>query len=187
MSIINEALKKASQHRESFSVAKPGAALGSIGMAYSKRTSNFNWGPVFVILVLVLITAPIIAPLFSRPYRNQVPSHAAGGSPNPRQISLQQNIPVTAPPAVLPAVVTHQAQFSVEESPLAQPSSPMQIQKPYLALSGIVFSRQESFCIINKRVAKVGDRIQGARVVSISEREVSLDYQGEPIVLQSAD
>lgn len=174
MSIINEALKKASQTRGDFPLPK---------IHEARRVSKINWGPVFVLLVLILITAPIVAPLFSRPYQVERSPRALPAASMPRQISMQQDIPVAAP--ALPVFSKPRPQFGVEESPLVAARSPVQIHQPYLALSGIVFSPERSYCIINDKIVTVGDKVQGAKLVRITPEKVTLDYQGEPLILYS--
>ena len=51
----------------------------------------------------------------------------------------------------------------------------------------VFFNLIQCFCIINKRVVKVGDSIQGAKVVSISSGKVLLNFQGEPMTLLAPD
>ncbi|MBI4432609.1 MAG: general secretion pathway protein GspB [Candidatus Omnitrophica bacterium] len=176
MSIINEALKKASQTQEVF---RPTPAV----TGRAPRSSPINWGPIFVLLVLVLITAPIVAPLFSRPYHVEKVSQTFSATSAPRQISIQQDIPVNV--TAMPSFSKARPQFGIEESPLVAGRSPVQIQRPYMALTGIMFSPDRSWCIINDKVVTVGDKIQGAKLTRITPEKVTLDYQGEPVILYS--
>ena len=73
MSIINEALKKAGQ-----------ASKIGLGIEMERKKSRMNWGPIFVLLVLFFITGPIIAPIFSSPFRRSfTASQAAMVQPAP--------------------------------------------------------------------------------------------------------
>ena len=50
-------------------------------------------------------------------------------------------------------------------------------------LNGILFNALSPSAVINKRVVKPGDRINGARVVKIDKRQVTLEKDGAQIVL----
>ena len=171
MSIIHQALKKA--EKEKTSPTRPEQLL-TIELAHKK--TRFNWGPVFVLLVLFLITAPIVAPMFSSPFRDGHPL---------RMERSQASQPEPMPPFnVVP--VTRKAQFNIEEIPLA-PLPPVLPRIPDLNLSGIVYSSpSEAYCIINDRIAKPGDTVQGAVVVNVAADQVTLDYQGQQVLLSLA-
>jgi hypothetical protein len=51
-------------------------------------------------------------------------------------------------------------------------------------LTGIMYSEYEPAAIINNRVVKTGDVIEGATVASIQETLVKLSQQGKEIILQ---
>ena len=156
MSIINEALKKAGKEKSSL---EPVAALGSARPAPMKEP--FNWGPLFVIFVLVLITAPIVAPAFSVPFRR------------------------TELPTVTPASekTDRKEQFAVEEVPLFQPAAFPFTQPPLLTLSGIVYSPDDAYCIINDKIVKPGESVQEAKLITITQNQVVLDFKGQKIKL----
>ncbi len=52
-------------------------------------------------------------------------------------------------------------------------------------LNGIFFSEDEGFALINNQIVKVGDDVDGAKVLQISVNEVELDSQGSLIKLSS--
>ncbi len=176
MSIINEALKKAGVEKESDVLRK------SIQLEFQKKKSGVNWGPVFVVLVLVLITGPIVVPVFSTPFQSSslhksLSSHASQGVP---PLALAEPLPRAQ------SEVTRQAQFSIEETIPQNTNHPPTAVMPDFTLSGIVFSPKDSYCLLNNKIAKVGDTISGAKLVRISADQVVLDYQGQEIVLSAA-
>jgi hypothetical protein len=185
MSIINEALKKAKRERESVAYTlQPGDVRKSLDLEYSRRKFEINWGPLFVILVLVLITGPIVLPVFSTPFKKG--NFAAGPSP----ISSKEMIPsenqmrevMTFPSAQM--LATKKAQFSLEETPLFSQAAAPITSKPALRLSGIVYvPGKNSYCLINDKVATAGETVEGAKLISIEADKVTLEYQGEKIVL----
>lgn len=182
MSIINDALHKAQR-----SHAAPGREEKPLGrnleVHIEKRRQGMNWGPVFILLVLLLITAPILAPLFSVPFKKESPQAApyqvaAGPSMAAEQETQLASLPASAD--------TQQSQFGIEELPMTA-MQPMMLPRPNLVLSGVVFSSpQDSYCIINDKVVKVGESVQGARVTGVTPDEVKLEYRGETIVLPVA-
>ncbi len=171
MSIINDALKKAQATKESLPFGHRGPNAG-VELEFQKK-KGVNWGPIFVLLVLFLISGPIIAPLFTLPLKNTAP------------VSFQ-----TAKSSGEEASQTHKSQFGIEETPrlpleAAVPvSSPSAlVARPNFNLSGIVYNPEEAYCIINDKIIKVGDQVGGAKLVSITPEKVVLDYQGEIITL----
>ncbi len=184
MSIINEALKKSrqdkpSQNMQPISTSFLNADLNKkFTVDLPKKKNNINWGPIFVLLVLVLITGPLVAPIFSSPYRSTtsaflVPSYQA-------TLAASQD------------ATNRQAQFAIEESPILpvgaamihNPITPIGIEnRPTFAINGIVYSSPESYCIINGRVVRVGDKIDGAILKSVSPEKAVLDFNGTKIDL----
>lgn len=184
MSIINEALKKAGQGQTT--AAGSGKPQGSEASRLSapilqqpaRRKQSINWGPVFVVLVLTMITGPLVAPIFSSPYRStQAPTLV----PSYREALSDQQV-----------AANRQAQFAIEEAPrVAAPAGLM--LKPDLAFSpeirgnfvmnGIVYSSPNSFCIINGKVVKVGEKVNGATLMSVTPEKATLNYEGRTIDL----
>lgn len=170
MSIINEALKKA-QKEKGVSALRNHVPIRLVGpeLEYERKKSKVNWGPVFILSVLLLITAPLIAPIFSTPFRNE------------SRLFSYENIPAAS----------KKAQFAVEEAPrqiMAPTPRPLfdatAALRPSLHLDGVVFSpNDQSYCLINGKILKSGDKILGAELVRITPQQVTLSYQGEKFVL----
>lgn len=152
MSIINEALKKAGQ-----------PILTEIKDA-RKGPRAMNWGPVFVIGVLLVIGAPILTPILRD-------SRSSDGSA--RQTAVG---PEVSHPEV-------RRQFGVEETALPRTAQGM---GPRFAMSGLVFSNETSYCLINGKVLKVGDAVGEARLVRITPDSAVLEYRGQQIVLPAS-
>ena len=149
MSIINEALKKAGQ------------PILADHPELRKKKSRVNWGPIFVIGVLALITAPLLAPWFNSPYK-----------------TTQMDKKTPKLPALETSNSRMSGQFAVEESPIAIGPS-----LPNFSLSGLVYSKTDSYCLINGKVMRIGDQVGGATLSEVTPREVVLDYRGEKVVL----
>lgn len=56
---------------------------------------------------------------------------------------------------------------------------------PSLILNGVFFSENEGYALINNKIAKVGDVIEGATLKRITLEEVDLDFQGLEIKLST--
>ena len=159
MSIINEALKKAGQTPVQEKKELP-------RLEPLTRRRRMNWGPVFVVSILLLITTPLLAPVFNRSYQD----HSAGNAPS------QANV---------------KAQFGVEEAPLTPTTrtpSPFHgsLITPDFALNGLVYSPDGSYCLINGQVVKIGESINGAKLISVTPNGAVLEYKGERLVLSAA-
>lgn len=180
MSIINEALKKAG--REKAVAAGYSLDIGvedarrNLRFEEKRRKENLNWGPLFIVLVLLLITGPIIAPVFSIPFRH---THKMENALIPAAVATDI---ASARPA-LPAASTREAQFGIEERPLFNAVVDAQAARPPLNLSGIVYSPNGSYCILNEKIAKIGDTISGAKIIAVAKNQVTLEYHGNQIVL----
>ena len=154
MSVIHEALKKSGQPVE----FRPPFFL--------KKKRSINWGPLFVMSVLILIVSPILAPIFRNPYRNE---------------ALPSRLPE---PAIKESHM--KAQFAVEETPITPAAAPVAAVTPVLpnlCLNGLVYSGNDSYCLINGKVVKIGETVSGATLTRVTADEAELDYHGQKIIL----
>ena len=72
--------------------------------------------------------------------------------------------------------------------PPAPPSTDIQKPaQPSLTLNGVFFSEGQGYALINNRIVKEGDLIDGVTVVRITLEEVDLDFQGSSIKLSIAN
>ena len=175
MSIIHEALKKAGQqviadNGRSRAVrpspAPQAPAYPPIEQPRS-RTTHAGWVPFLVLGVLASVAAPLVAPRFF---------HTAPAL-EPRTVSAGREV---APDL--------RAQFGVEETPAVAPwpilPRPAQTvpQVPY-RLTGVVYSKAASYCLLNKKVLMEGEQVDGAIVESITPKQVILNAGGEKITV----
>lgn len=165
MSIINEALKKAV--REKQSVQAPGQRENikrKLDLEFHTKKKSVGWGPVLAVLVGLLIAGPIVAPMFAAPFK-------AGDPASPLQ---------SATPSA------KKAQFGIEESALFKGLAAPAL-KPQFNLSGIVFSPKEAYCIINDKVLKVGDSVDGATLTKITPKGIWLEHNGQKLEILATD
>ncbi len=182
MSIINDALKKAESSKDFKPIHSQDKYRQMLELEVQKKSKQVNWGPLFVLMVLFLITGPLIAPVFSTTFRRAnffAPSKAA------YEVPVQTVREIASLPAPA-ASDNRKAQFGLEEIPLTpaiSPQPPLPITTPKFNLSGVVFSKENSYCIINNKVIRVGEEVGGAKLTDVQPNEVKLLYQGEAITL----
>jgi hypothetical protein len=160
MSIINEALKKASEKSGKLDFEEKNKILSN-----QHRKRKINWGPVLIVLTFLFVSGPIVGPIVSGIFHSNrvMPKVSAG----------QEILPLENP----------KAQFELEEAPLPMAPSPV-VLPPALdvsqfKLSGIVYSAEGSYCLINGQVLKAGDRIGKVKVVDVSPRWVTLESEDQ--------
>ena len=169
MSIINEALKKTGQPIIAEAQKTAQETKSGFRPELLRKKSRMNWGPVFMIGVLTLITMPILTPLFYNPYKTTPIREVSIGSalaiPNSRM----------------------SGQFAIEEMPIAMTHRSAAIPPvellPNFSLNGLVYSKTDSYCLINGKVMRVGDRVGGATLSQVTPNKAVLDYHGEKVVL----
>jgi len=156
LSIIYDALKKLDKNTGG-NITTP--AKENIPNATGPRKSNKQ--------VLVFILVILIALFFFKISSNLFPK------------------PKIQPAAVLTAVTSHTPipTFSPAGSDEEPPAT---LNEPKLILSGSYFQGDEGYALINNRIVKVGDIIQGARVKEISLEKVTLEFDGRIISLTNA-
>lgn len=76
---------------------------------------------------------------------------------------------------------TLQTNTSVENRIETQKENP-----PSFTLNGVFFSEDEGYALINNRIVKKGDKIEGATIVQISLGEVDLEFGGSIIKLSNS-
>ncbi len=184
MSIINDALKKAGQGQTlqtGETTSQPAQSLGRSAHAplleaAGKKKKKINWGPVFVILVLTLITGPLVAPIFSSPYRST--SAPFIGQSYQETLSTQNR----------------QAQFAIEEAAIMPQQSgalmrpdyigtPVVAERQNFVMNGIMYSSPDSYGLINGKVVRVGEKIDGATLIAITPEKATLNHEGKTIDL----
>ncbi len=155
MSIIYDALKKVEQSGN----LSPGGII---------RPDKAGPGiRIYLVYTLVVVLGFFAASLFWNFLLSPLPDKISVASAKLEKAAELENSPIYnyAPP--LTAVIESQS------------------QKPAWTwtLNGIFFSQDEGYALINNQVAKVGDVIDGAKVVRIDVDEVELESEGAAIKL----
>src|SRR3989338_6965130 len=126
MSIIHDALKKAGDSKSSQALPVRGLFRQNLQLEVPKKSKQVNWGPIFVLMVLFLITGPLIAPVFSTTFKRV---NFIGSSPSSGAV---HQVPVET------AAVSEnrKAQFGLEEVALNPLASTPMLAGPKLDLTG---------------------------------------------------
>ena len=158
MSIIYEALRKIQNSSKGAFRANPNAPLKSVP---TRRPSVKKE----ILFALAGITAGFFAV---------------------RLIAEPRKPPNTAPPALLEAVLTRPVSARVNAAaPIATHEETHEQKIPELILNGIVLSKDGNLALIQERILKVGDDVEGAVIEEITDKQVVLAFQNQKIVLKT--
>lgn len=96
-----------------------------------------------------------------------------------------QAIPPPPPSALPEAAPGSPASPAVNVTPsIAAEEKTSEPKIPELILNGIVLSEDGNLALIQEQILKVGDDIEGAKIEEITDKQVTLAFQGQKIVLK---
>jgi hypothetical protein len=167
MSIIYDALKKVETSQANDSKTK-------IDKGFKSKPK------IYLVFALMVCLGLFVANIFyewliPKPLLNTT-DIVTGGRPliDKKQTASRYSEPITE-------TVALQTSASVETKMETQKEIP-----PALTLNGVFFSGSEGYALINNRVVKKGDKIDGATVVQIFLDEVDLEFGGSVIKLSTS-
>lgn len=166
MSIIYDALQKVQNN-----ISKETAAPQAKNDAPKASPAKTKIKPYFIyILALCLgLVLSNFAYNFVSEKKNSAPVRV---TPAPRLVTPPVS-PVKQPPVVQP--------LNSQE-----PSNPNATgAEPALMLNGVFFEQGEGYALINNKILRLGDEIDGAKITEITIDGVSLDSNGKTIKLAS--
>jgi len=166
MSIIYDALKKVETSQTGDSKTKIDTGFKSKLKIYLLYASMICLG--------LFIANIFYGRLLPKPSLNTTDIVTGGQPPADKKQAVSSSQPPTKPAAL-------QTSASIETKTETQKESP-----PPFTLNGVFFSGAEGYALINNRVAKKGDKIDGATVVQISLDEVDLEFSGSVIKLPNS-
>ena len=195
MSLINDALRRADKAKGNPpSEPASGAPMQPVHSPAKSDASPF--GPVLFILIAIIIGAA--GWFFLKGWRTHSPPGtirtAAIDSSNPAAITSQPETivapvktvePIPLPPATNPTVVaateaTNAAATNSVESNATVAAVPAPAP---LKLQGIIYRVKNATAMINGKSLVVGESVAGARVTKIGKEEVTLERDGQTLVL----
>jgi len=205
MSIINDALNKASQQKEQSQAEAPQppqpsqdiSAHRSALKSANKKTKpqhglvTYIFSAIFmlgcVVFLFMTITGKSLRPAPKAPAPANIPPAApvqdlqpAPAPVSPHVDAIQNN--VQAPPATMHPVNLNTQPVATPAPVSTQPSLPEygpEFNEADYTITGIVQGEGDPMAIINGSVYLVGDEIGNAKVVEISQQKVILEYLGK--------
>lgn len=194
MSLILEALRKLERDKPApdrgVVVMTTGGLSGRGG-----RAPGWGWlllgiaGGLFTALAILEWRRPEVppggaptaaAPAASAPPRSLSPTRPA---PPPAEPAARVAAPGPAAPASA-ASPSMAAPAASEPSPSATPGTPEAPPAPALTLHAITVQDGQPVALINDRILREGDEIDGVRVLRIGEAEVEIERAGQRAVLR---
>ncbi len=205
MSLINEALKRTRDSAYQSAQTSPPVAA-----EYRLESGAKARGPRRVLLVMGVIGAAVLAgvivlAVWVVPRIQSVKDSLAPGkdlsiaemkSPTPAkppaptvEVSPKTGValpstaqpPVAAPPSETKGVEDQIVARVMERIKAGQPAAPT---APPLLLQGITYASDNRDAMINGVTVHEGEEIEGARVITIENRRVTLDLHGHEIILR---
>ncbi|MBN2226593.1 MAG: hypothetical protein JW763_04450 [candidate division Zixibacteria bacterium] len=140
------------------------------------KTRQISIGIVFVAALIYGISeftatdSKTAKPVESQPQAASTIMHPQTAEKNTIDLGKYEQLPWGRDPFYL-------AQGEQPTTPASSPNSTS------WTLNGILFNALAPSAVINKRVVRTGDQINGARVVKIDKRQVTLEKDGEQIIL----
>lgn len=170
MSLINDALKRASQSKPSANGPDNGAApLSPAPSTEGKRPPN--WLLVGFPVVLFLVCG-IAGWLIYEGWRGKTEFPASGVTATARESAV-----APTPSNQLTTVI------ATNVSTNSQATVPAEPQFPALKLQGVFYRPGNPSAIINSKTVYRGQKIDDARVISIGKSNVTVEWKGERRVL----
>ena len=166
MSIIYDALKKVETSQTDDSKTKIDKGFKSKLKIYLLYASMICLG--------LFIANIFYGRLLPKPSLNTTDIVTSGQPPADKKQTVSSSQPSTEPDAL-------QTSASVETKIETQKENP-----PSFTLNGVFFSGAEGYALINNRIVKKGDKIDGATVVQVLLDEVDLDFGGSIIKLSNS-
>ncbi len=190
MSLINDALKRASRSDKAQAPRVDSGTYGSMFPVQEKRKPKFPWAIVVVVVLALGLSAVFFAKWWgaSRAVAvaqspaaqpKQKPAPAPAPAPEVVKESAPKPAPIESKPietAVVPAPV-------VAANPAPEPEPPVvpaAVAWPAeLKLNGIFYSKTTPHALISGKTVAVGDEINGIHIVKIEPTTVTIEWKGQ--------
>lgn len=174
MSLINEALKR-TRDASYQSGAAPSAATPSYRLGNTSETTAFGAkGAMALTIAVIMIALGTVGVVV---FRRVAPVHAVHEALISTTPETTPPPPVTEPVSIVPNVLP------AIESAAPIPPAPAR-EAPKLVLQGITIDGGVREAMINGFNLREGEDIEGARIVAIESRRVTLQLDGREIVLR---
>lgn len=184
MSLINDALKRASQAQPT----PPTPAESAPPLRPAEHKPRASWPMVVLPLVLLFVLA-LAGWFLTKGWQatrqlseNRVPVSARENKLEdlPKNQSAQTNSKTEQAISIAAEPVATQGSITNAESPTTEPPKPA---APVLKLQGIFYRPSRPSAMINSKTVFVGDKVAQAKVLAIDRESVTLESDGQTKVL----
>jgi len=202
MSLINDALKRATRNQPTTMAIAPEPAAPMQPVEYRKRGLPWYFFPALLAIVAAACwfivkgvqarrqaSDPASAPILvkAREPQPQTPASAPPGAAG-AETSPAASINVASTPSPVPknSPSPEAAAPAIEATappPLPAPAPPTEPAKPAFRLQGIFFRPANPSALVNGKSVWVGTRIDGATVKSITRESLTIEVNGQTTVL----
>lgn len=208
MSLINEALKRTRDTAPNAGVPAPVGAKYRIESKVESSGTKGNFFVTILIAGMVLVGLIVLGSRIAQ--RVQTVQEGFGSNTDAPAVDAKPTSPVSKPatePALMSDVLSKaEATPPSAPAPIAGTKSiedqivtkvmervkaeqgaiprTASTDQPKLVLQGITYAKDGSDAMINDQTVHEGDEINGARVVTIENRRVKLDFNGREIILR---
>lgn len=157
MSIIYDALKKIERSQNKDS---------SVTMNKLKKPKP----KIYLVYVLTLCLGFFMANIFLKSFTKTFEVQTNKKTPDVKEVGS-------------PAIETSEP---ITKTDVVVPSEPEKKPLPQFVLNGVFFSQDQGYALINNRIVKEGDVVEGALVLRITLEEVVLEHAGSTIKLEAS-
>jgi hypothetical protein len=208
VSLINEALKRTRDTAPNAGVPAPVAASYRVQSKVESSGAKGNYLATILIAGVVLVSVIVLGSRIAKRVQNvqdgfatNADAPAVDAKPTPPAIKpatepapMPDGLPkaeATSPSVPAPITDTKSTEDQIvtkvmERVKAEQGAIPKTASTdlPKLVLQGITYAKDGSDAMINDQTVHEGDDIEGARVVTIENRRVKLDFNGREITLR---
>ena len=211
MSLITEALKRAQKTTDRQPPAQtpppvitPRIEKRPVKVSQAHTQRHASWWLTAALVAVLLVACGLAARvwLFNRPSQERLTISNEAKSdrehtPGPAKPATDIAVKEPAPPALKPAEATplkntevaqnthtpeklEKEQTAIQPPPISQPLPEL----PKLTLQGIMAEGNDREAVINGVSIRIGEVVEGAKVMAIDTRSVRLDFHGTEILLR---
>ncbi len=187
MSLINDALKRASRSDKAQAPRVDSGTYGSMFPVQEKRKPKFPWAVVVVVVLALGLSAVFFAkwwgashqvakqsgpPAKLKPAPAVAPQVVQETAPKPPPVESK---PIETAVAPAPIVATNPAPAPEPEPPVVPPTA----WPADLKLMGIFYSKTAPHALVSGKTVAVGDEINGIHIVKIEPNAVTIEWKGQ--------
>ena len=190
MSLINDALKRASRSDKAQAPRVDSGTYGSMFPVQEKRKPKFPWAIVVVVVLALGLSGLFFAKWWGA-------SHSSQGTKPPVAATKPQTAPgrgsetLQKPAPTPPPVESKPIETAVVPAPVAatNPATALEPEPPVvpatvawpadLKLQGIFYSKTSPHALVSGKTVAVGDEINGIHIVKIEPNAVTIEWKGQ--------